>query len=255
MIFAISGWKGSGKDMVAQYLIEKHGFKRLAFADVLKDMVAEQYPVDRQALDDQARKERAILSMPVTPKDEFSRRTAEYLLREFRTTQGKVCTRFAYDGQEFYGLLNVLASKPDEFWDISNPAHQGKDVHEIAVRLYWTPRALAILEGSTKRSVNPNYWVQRALSQTVPGQNYVISDARYKNEIDQLRLNAPGEVVSIRIDRFESSPSTDSSEHDLDDYVFDYRIDNQAAYFVTTDKVFEQVDQIIRMEIGLVNEG
>jgi hypothetical protein len=39
----LSGWSGSGKDAVGQILTRRYGAKRLAFADRLKEIVAEQY--------------------------------------------------------------------------------------------------------------------------------------------------------------------------------------------------------------------
>ncbi len=46
-VFLISGWSGSGKDTVGKILQSKYNFQRLAFADVLKKMVADefQFPV------------------------------------------------------------------------------------------------------------------------------------------------------------------------------------------------------------------
>jgi hypothetical protein len=40
MIIGLSGHKGSGKDLVAAYLVKEHGFERKAFADPLKRSVA-----------------------------------------------------------------------------------------------------------------------------------------------------------------------------------------------------------------------
>jgi hypothetical protein len=37
MLLGLSGKAGSGKDTVADYLVEKHGFVKMAFASVLKD--------------------------------------------------------------------------------------------------------------------------------------------------------------------------------------------------------------------------
>jgi cytidylate kinase len=68
MIVAVSGWKGSGKDTAAKILVEKYGFRRVAFADVLKDMVADQYGIVRSHCDDPAFKEKPIMSMPASPK-------------------------------------------------------------------------------------------------------------------------------------------------------------------------------------------
>lgn len=38
MIIGITGRKGSGKDTIGEYLIEKHGFVRIGFADTLKQI-------------------------------------------------------------------------------------------------------------------------------------------------------------------------------------------------------------------------
>jgi len=40
MIIGLSGYKRSGKDLVAAYLVKEHGFERKAFADPLKRSVA-----------------------------------------------------------------------------------------------------------------------------------------------------------------------------------------------------------------------
>jgi hypothetical protein len=91
---------------------------------------------------------------------------------------------------------------------------------------YWTPRALAILVGSCMRSVNPNFWVEKALAQCQPGGFYVIADCRYKNEADTIK-RTDAKVITVRINRFDTSPSDDPSERDLDDYQFDKVINNK----------------------------
>lgn len=52
MMLGICGEAGSGKDSVANYLAEHHGFAIVKFASKLKDIVAEVFNLDRTALDD-----------------------------------------------------------------------------------------------------------------------------------------------------------------------------------------------------------
>lgn len=250
-IFAVSGWAGSGKDTVAEYLIKTHGFRRVAFADILKDMVAEQYGIDRSSLDDRDRKEKPLLHMPVNPKDNYSKMINEYLVKEFRSAAGYRPVGFEYQGAEFYGVFYVDPSTGTPVHPTSSVSPGVKELY----RVYWTPRALAILEGSTKRSANSNYWVERAarymaeLSAGCPDRNFVISDVRYKNEIDQLRSLAPGAVVPIRVNRFDTTASTDSSERDLDDYLFQYAVSNKGTF----EELFSKVDGIVRIETSSSN--
>ena len=61
MIIGICGLIGSGKDTIADYLIKRHNFQKLSFADKLKDSVATMFDWDRNLLDgktDQSRKRR-----------------------------------------------------------------------------------------------------------------------------------------------------------------------------------------------------
>lgn len=201
MIIGLSAWKRSGKDAASDLLVNEFKFKKVSFANTLKDMVAEQYDIPRSSLDDQNLKEAPLFQYPVAPQDAFSKMIADFLQKEFKA-----------DGN-------------------------GK--------LYWTPRALAILEGSVKRSVNAAYWTSRALSQIKPGDLVVISDLRYKSEASQIRgyANAIGQKsLLIRINRFDESPSSDPSERDLDDYQqFDAVIENRG----TLEEYLEKVSSLV----------
>ncbi len=209
LIVAISGWKGSGKDAAANHLMEKHGFKRLGFADPLKDSVAAEYGIARQYLDDQSKKEQPILSRPVYCKDSFSAHINTFLFREFVDINGKHPS--AYEILSDGRMYGVTAGHP--------------------VPLYHCPRSLAILEGSSRRSVDPNFWVSKAVSKTEDGAAYVISDLRYLSEIEALQNSLTGEdrLVTVRVNRFKSTESKDPSERDLDNHQFSYTINNNGS--------------------------
>lgn len=169
-VIALSGYKGSGKDTAAAYLVENYGFQRIAFADVLKDLVSTQYNVPREDMDHPIRKEEPILHLPVIPTDPFT-----------IAIQGRLASELS----------------------------QG----------FWTPRALCILEGSVKRSVHSNYWVQRAIGPILSAQTgkFVITDMRYRSEADVLNMLIPG-VEFWRINRYLNINTTDPSERDLDGF-------------------------------------
>ena len=50
MILGLCGYKGSGKDTIADYLVKNHSFIKLSFADALKDMVCVLFSWDRELL-------------------------------------------------------------------------------------------------------------------------------------------------------------------------------------------------------------
>lgn len=194
-VIAVSGYKRSGKDTIANYLVKNYGFKKVAFADPLKDLVARKFDIDRASLDDH-RKEEPLLQYPVDPKDKFSQMIADFMLMEFKDENG----------------------------------HQyGRDYQDKT--LYWTPRALAILEGSVNRAVNSSYWVKQAIREIQKGDSfdYVISDLRYCSEVSQLEEAFGLNLTTVRIDRFDSSPSVDPSERDLDGYEFDLTVSNRGS--------------------------
>jgi hypothetical protein len=49
-IVLLAGWAGTGKDLFGAYLTQNHGFRRYAFADPVKEMVALTHGIDRASL-------------------------------------------------------------------------------------------------------------------------------------------------------------------------------------------------------------
>lgn len=225
--------KGSGKDTIGQFLINQYSAKRVSFADPLKDSVAEEFGIDRSSLDDPARKELPILSMPADPKDGFTRMIAEFMVKEFRSEEGK---------------------RPNSFTSSTNQGifcdHHGVVCYDT---VYWTPRALAILKGSTNRSVRSDYWVNKAFdsidNHLKNNQMVVITDLRYKSEVIQLKEKFGDQVVFVRINRHKESQSTDPSERDLDDHKFDYYLDNTGSLDNTYGQVVDIFTEMAMNEL------
>lgn len=191
-IILLSGWKGSGKDTAASILTEHFDFKRIAFADNLKDSVSKQFGIPRNYFDDRILKESPILSLPVKPTDKNGIDIVKLFLDELKSKDGK----------------------------------------KSGENLFWTPRALCILEGSVKRAINPDYWVISAISELSPDKNYVFSDVRFTSEVNYIKNNIKShKVIVVRIVRLKSVNTRDPSERDLDNYSFDFVIENKETIF------------------------
>lgn len=240
-VVAVSGWAGSGKDTLANLLIEKYGFKRIGFADPLKDNVARDFNFDRASLDDQAQKNLPLLDMPVSLRDGFTKNLGSFMVREFRTKDGKICKE---------GKVVALDSLED-FYGVN-------EAGEIE-KLYWTRRALCILEGSTKRTADADYWVKRAMQNAKENgiELVVISDLRYKNELAGIKMSLDSEdtLFTVRVNRFDNHPtnSTDPSERDLDDAEFDLTIENRASFEEYVDMCYTVGNRMTREKISEAN--
>lgn len=222
-VLAISGWKQGGKDTSAEYLIEKYGATRVSFADPLKDLAAAEYDIPREAFDRPELKEQPILHMPVDPQDKFSKMLSEFMIKEFRTSSGEQPIGFYYNEHGMF--LGYMGGQ-----------------YELKSTVYWTPRALAILKGSGNRAVRSDFWVSQAAKMAKErGGVVVISDLRYKSEMNQLQAIFGGDLVTIRVQRHDTSPSTDPSERDLDDAKFDYWIQNRG----TKEDLYAQLNDIM----------
>lgn len=243
-VVAISGWKRSGKDTVAGQLIETEGFKRVAFADPLKDSVAREYGIPREHCDDPKYKEAPILHLPLSPKDAFSIGMAKMMFKECRTEDGKTPFDFHIDPSgAFLGVVSISSAFTER---------------EAVGQLYWTPRALCILKGSVNRTVRSDFWVQAAINNikfasTPVGkadydgyQRFVISDLRYQSEVNQLRQAFGKDLITVRVNRFDTCNSDDASERDLDKGIFDVVIDNRASL----DELHLKVQQLVKERLN-----
>lgn len=179
------------------------------------------------------------------------------------TTADYLCAEYGFRKVSFAAKLKDMVANtynvPREYLD--SPTHKEMPLHNLPVipsdkttdRLqemfrtelrngYWTPRALCILEGSVKRAVYSNYWVREAINTIIsdPVHNYVITDMRYSTEADTMKMLFP-HIQVVRIDRFDSSPTEDPSERDMDTYPFDYTFSNRAG----KEELHAQIDSLI----------
>jgi hypothetical protein len=181
ILVTLSGYKGSGKDTVADILVKENGFVRVALADPLKDMASELFEVPRQNFDLRYWKERSISYYPVHSTD--------------------------LDSDRIQSVVN----------------------RELALG-YWTPRALVIALGSVMRAVDPNYWVRKILDDIDNNERVVVTDLRFKSELEFLQkcVNSTKLITQIcRSDVYGDSLS--ASENDLNDFPFPHTIFNNSS--------------------------
>jgi hypothetical protein len=113
MIIGVCGFIGSGKDTVADYLVNFHGFRRESFANTLKDAVSAVFGWDRVLLEGRTKQAREWrerrddwwsqrLGMEITPR---------WVLQYWGTD---VCRKAFHDDIWIASLENKLRSSKDD---------------------------------------------------------------------------------------------------------------------------------------------
>ena len=219
-IVLIGGYRQNGKDLCANYLVEHYDAERLAFADILKDEVALLTHVERKSFD--IHKEQPLFTHPFVLKGKWSFHMIPMLITEMANKNG-------------------IKPQSNDKWNVSES--DSVLLNEQGEQLYWTPRALCIFYGSTMRIINPNYWAEKLLPHInnafAHGKKTIaISDFRYHSEVECLKQKLSCDIFTLRMNR-TGPPSTDPSERDLDNFAFDYVIDNTDS---TPSRAYKQID-------------
>lgn len=113
MIIGVCGFIGSGKDTIADYLVNFHGFRRESFANSLKDAVANVFGWDRTMLEGRTKQAREWreqkdiwwserLGIDITPR---------WILQQWGT---EVCRRNFHDDIWIASLENKLRNSKDD---------------------------------------------------------------------------------------------------------------------------------------------
>jgi len=225
-IVAISGWKRSGKDTMAEHMMQYHSFTRFSFAEPLKRMGAEEYGVPLSHMYDDEYKESPIMKYPVQSTDPFLKNIHDHMCGEFRSQGGRVPSHLWTYGGKTRGLIG----------------HDDEGANGLVSweTVYWTPRAIAIFKGSGNRAINKEYWTDRLIKEINDSTNnrIVISDLRFKTETAKLKAEFGDNIFFVRVNRFDSVESNDSSEHDLDSFDFGTYFDNTG----TKEVLYLQID-------------
>lgn len=141
MIVGICGLIGSGKDTIADYLVEKYSFKKLSFADKLKDSVATMFDWDRHLLDGKSEESRKWREQV---DDYWSKETGEQItprlvLQKF----GTECMRNGFfDGIWVSLTKKKIIDNPNAKWVIPDVRfeNEAKMIKEVGGEVWWVKR-------------------------------------------------------------------------------------------------------------------
>lgn len=114
MIIGICGFIGSGKDTIADYLVNNHGFRRESFANTLKDAVSAVFGWDRMLLEGrtkEAREWRERVDPWWAERLDMPNLTPRWVLQYWGT---EVCRKGFHDSIWIASLENKLRNSKDD---------------------------------------------------------------------------------------------------------------------------------------------
>jgi len=93
-----------------------------------------------------------------------------------------------------------------------------------------TPRDVLLEHARIERAKDLDVYAKQVAASIGRGERFVISDWRYRRELEALTTAHPtARFITVRLTRASMIPSADPSEHDLDDFDFDFRIANDGC--------------------------
>lgn len=228
MIIGISGKKGHGKDTVGDMLRTalyrtrtEYGWQICKFADTLKDMVCMLIGCTRAQLED-----------PVFKNTELGESWVTYSVNDNNRTRDTWVV--AGDERSIYNKYNVYSKNK------------------------LTPRLLLQLLGTEcgRNIIHPNIWInalfgkykQRPVGKPYNDQNrrileypnWIITDVRFINEVEAIKERG-GIIIRVNNPNVEST-DRHISETELDNYSFDYIVENGG----TLNDLHIKVEELVR---------
>ena len=214
MIIGICGFIGSGKDTIADYLVNIHQFRRESFANTLKDAVSQVFGWDRDMLEGRTRQSREWreqvdpwwakrLNMPnLTPR---------WILQYWGT---EVCRRAFHDDIWIAALENKLRNSQDDI--VISDCRFPNEIKSI--------KAAGGIVVRVARGAEPD-WYDAAVSAN-RGPNGNTSWALSRAKLERLNVHASeSSWVGTKFDaEVDNNSSMDHLLNQINDLVLDLRV-------------------------------
>ena len=213
MIIGVCGFIGSGKDTIADYLVNIHQFRRESFANTLKDAVSQVFGWDRDMLEGRTRQSREWreqvdpwwakrLNMPnLTPR---------WILQYWGT---EVCRRAFHDDIWIAALENKLRNSQDDI--VISDCRFPNEIKSI--------KAAGGIVVRVARGAEPD-WYDAAVSAN-RGPNGNASWAISRAKLERLNVHASESAwVGTKFDaKVDNNSSMDHLLNQINDLVLDLR--------------------------------
>ena len=214
MIIGVCGFIGSGKDTIADYLVNIHQFRRESFANTLKDAVAQVFGWDRDMLEGRTRQSREWrervdpwwakrLNMPTL--------TPRWILQYWGT---EVCRRAFHDDIWIAALENKLRNSQDDI--VISDCRFPNEIKSI--------KAAGGIVVRVVRGAEPE-WYDAAVSAN-RGPNGNTSWALSRAKLERLNVHASESAwVGTEFDaEVDNNSSMDHLLNQINDLVLDLRV-------------------------------
>lgn len=202
MLIGINGFKGSGKDTVASYLVKNHGFTRLAFADLLKLSVAALFDIPVKWLDDYKDDPNCYVAIgwKGEPGEKFEGQPSkmwspmvELTLRDFLKRYGTESHRDVF-GNDFWIDQLFKYERTHSEW------HRGDRYCISDARFANELRAIIELGGFNVRVVRPGLKADEHRSEQIPSPDLIFTTIDNSDDFHHLHEQVNSALSKIRYD-------------------------------------------------------
>lgn len=222
MIIAITGYAGSGKDTIGEYIQQKYNYKRFAFADMIKRLCSVTFNNDEEYYHNQDLK---LIPMNFNFDYQAKQRWVKFLTSDMKIDRQKA--------SELFEIAYKYCS-------------DGSEVNNRVITTTSRNVIQKIGEETLKKCYDYDIWLKFCPS----GETFtVITDMRFPDEY-KLVKDLNGVVIKVTNTNNKQSKMNHVSESFIDNINADYYIDNDG---INIDNLYKSVDNVLNNLEGIKN--